>query len=133
MISASSGGAGAGGGRGEDELYEDAEVQDSDAGKRLDKLIDLQSFDGYWEFDRLFKTALGIKAGAKPPESVKEEVWATVVAILFLETKLAEEREVWELVAKKATGWLSKEGYADREDGMVKGVWEEAKTLLEAQ
>ena len=127
---ASSGSSGGGGGQ--DELYEDAEVEGSDGGKKLDKLVELQSFDGYWEFDRLFKTVLGIKAGAKPPESVKEEVWATIVAILFLETNLTEEKDVWEFVAEKAVGWLRKEGYADREDGMVKGVWEEARTLLEA-
>ncbi len=33
-------------------------------------------------------------------------VWATVLALVFLETKLSGKQEEWELVAMKAEFWL---------------------------
>ena len=44
---------------------------------------------------------------AVPPTGVEEDVWATVLVLIFLETRLADSSGVWEMMADKAKAWLA--------------------------
>ncbi len=48
-------------------------------------------------------------------------MWATILAVTFLEEKMDKEKEVWEMVAEKAKQWLAG---ASVEDGkVIQGWW----------
>ena len=75
-------------------------------------LISLQQADGNWQFD---STLAGVLT--KPLEKLESScpvpckgsirvVWATILALVFLETVCASQRDEWELVAFKAEAWL---------------------------
>ena len=75
-------------------------------------LISLQQADGNWQFNTALATVL-----AKPLEKLESscpvpckgnirEIWATILALAFLETVCARQKDEWELVAFKAEGWL---------------------------
>ena len=75
-------------------------------------LISLQQADGNWQFDSSLAGVL-----AKPLEKLESScpvpckggiraVWATILALVFLETVCASQRDEWELVAFKAEAWL---------------------------
>ena len=79
---------------------------------RLYRIISLQDFEGWWQsspelislldIDKDISEALGA-AGA-------DRKCATDLVIKFLETRMLEEKEVWELVVETAKEWLKKEG-----------------------
>jgi hypothetical protein len=78
---------------------------DTDADKVL-AIIDLQAFDGSWDPEETkLLTLLGFKF-PKAPKGVKGEVWATILVIVFLETKIAGEEGMWGLVVEKARGYV---------------------------
>jgi len=75
-------------------------------------LISLQQADGNWQFNTALATVL-----LKPLEKLESscpvpckdnirEIWATILALVFLETVCASQKDEWELVAFKAEGWL---------------------------
>ncbi|KAJ5181145.1 von Willebrand factor type A [Penicillium cf. griseofulvum] len=104
--------------------------EDADATSTLplNKLIQLQTFEGYWEMsDALVKvvkldpsTAL-VKiqtghdslAGIETNEVSAVEKWSRLIATSlvcqFLETNEAESHDVWELIKVKADGWVEAE------------------------
>ena len=79
----------------------------------LHALISLQSFDGSWPLAPLL-ALLKLTSnqtptnppGMKSNELQEERIWATILAIRYLKTKLAREKEAWELLVQKAEGWL---------------------------
>ncbi len=82
-------------------------IQDPDP---LHQIISLQCFDGSWTLKPLLKT-LGLPdnpattgPGGKEPKA--EKIWATILAIKYLEIKMAHEEDAWELLVEKAKGWL---------------------------
>lgn len=79
-----------------------AEPSDSE---KLHALIELQNFEGSWTFsDRLADiTGVGKDEFARPEAGT---AWVTVLVIAFLEFRMREERDVWELVVAKARFWL---------------------------
>ncbi|KAL9636085.1 MAG: hypothetical protein Q9164_003048 [Protoblastenia rupestris] len=96
----------------------------------LQRIVELQAFAGYWAFDERLLETVGISGDNKVPDGLeKMEVWGTILAIVFLEVKVAEEREAWEMVVEKGRMWLEGEG-VDENDGQVKGWWERARELL---
>lgn len=75
-------------------------------------LISLQQAEGNWQFDSSLAGVL-----AKPLQKLESScpvpckgsiraVWATILALVFLETVCASQRDEWELVAFKAEAWL---------------------------
>jgi len=75
-------------------------------------LISLQHAEGNWQFNTALATVL-----AKPLPKLESscpvpckgsicEVWATILALVFLETVCDSQKDEWELVAFKAEGWL---------------------------
>ena len=91
----------------------------------LQKIIALQTFEGYWNLDAPLLEVVGLSAQHKAPQGVDSKVWAAMLAITFLEGKMAGDEEVWEMVVDKARGWLK-----DVEKGQ-EGVSDEMWTLAE--
>ena len=79
----------------------------------LHQIISLQSFDGSWDLKPLLELiGLASTPKANRPSSVRNDepldvkIWATILAIRYLEDKLAHEEEAWELLVAKAHHWL---------------------------
>ena len=87
----------------------------------LQRIIALQTFVGYWVFNDELLDAVGVSKKHETPEgTTKMDIWATVLAIAFLEERLGEEKEAWEMVAEKGRGWLDVQGF---NDGVGGGKW----------
>ncbi|XP_030043481.1 von Willebrand factor A domain-containing protein 5A isoform X2 [Microcaecilia unicolor] len=76
----------------------------------LVKLISLQNADGSWTLSGSLASVIGTSEAelkAKMPNpGVDPAVWATVLAVIWLHTAGAEQRDEWELLARKAVAWL---------------------------
>ena len=85
----------------------------------LQDLIALQTFEGFWELNpELTRVDSDFSDGEKQiPDGLSSKVWATMLAIEYLEHNEAGKKEVWELVAEKARGWLIKQGVTDENPG----------------
>ncbi|XP_042328286.1 von Willebrand factor A domain-containing protein 5A-like isoform X2 [Sceloporus undulatus] len=71
-------------------------------------LVSLQNVDGSWLLDSGLARILGHTETtlSKTPSQVAPNVWATVLAILWLHSKASEQRDEWELLEAKALNWL---------------------------
>ena len=106
--------------------YQGKKVGDDDG--TLDQIIAMEKFEGSWELsDRLLKILRMGSAAKKVPKGVEDEVWATLLVILFLEKKMMHEKETWEMVAEKAKTWLEGQGVVFAEED---GVCEQARTVI---
>jgi len=87
--------------------------------QQLQKIIVLQEFNGSWKLNDAFaeclKTPLSFLKSNKPAapgaaaaavEEVVDQVWATALALAFLEIRLKELRNVWEMASKKSELFL---------------------------
>ncbi|EON68733.1 hypothetical protein W97_07991 [Coniosporium apollinis CBS 100218] len=83
-------------------------------GDKARDLIELQTFEGFWEWMPELLSVLGVT------EERMAEMWtrvgwmdrrtfATLTVVAFFEGKLGDERDVWELVVGKARAWLEGE------------------------
>jgi Ca-activated chloride channel family protein len=81
----------------------------------LDLLVDHQRADGSWDLDAAFAAFVSRSLadlenalrGAVGDVSLARRALATAIALAWLETHAASERVEWELLARKATQWLS--------------------------
>jgi hypothetical protein len=81
----------------------------------LDALVALQRADGSWELDVEFAKAVSLKlrgldqllSNAAGDAGTARRALATAIALEWLEKHAAGERGEWELLALKATRWLS--------------------------
>ena len=94
----------------------------------LHVLISLQTFSGAWEWkDELL--AVVMSKGKKLEFDAafgSEHVMATSLAVAYLESRLADSKDVWEMVVEKAKTWMGSQVGEDAVDGLV----EKAKGLL---
>uniref|UniRef100_A0A3Q1JKJ7 VIT domain-containing protein n=1 Tax=Anabas testudineus TaxID=64144 RepID=A0A3Q1JKJ7_ANATE len=73
------------------------------------QLVSLQKASGCWLLDAALAAALGKTSEEveKPkPASVNQEVWATVLALIWLHGFKTNAKEEWELLAMKAVSWI---------------------------
>uniref|UniRef100_A0AAQ6ICT9 von Willebrand factor A domain containing 5A n=1 Tax=Anabas testudineus TaxID=64144 RepID=A0AAQ6ICT9_ANATE len=73
------------------------------------QLVSLQKASGCWLLDAALAAALGKTSEEveKPkPASVNQEVWATVLALIWLHGFKTDAKEEWELLAMKAVSWI---------------------------
>lgn len=66
------------------------------------------------------------KAIAKLTEANAHQVLATATVVLFLEKKMQDEEETWELIVEKARAWLENEVAED----VLAQVWQLAKDIV---
>lgn len=71
----------------------------------LHTLIEMQTFEGYWEWNEALFKVLG-NDSSKVVSPANKNAVATALAVQYLETKLAHEMESWELIVEKAKSWL---------------------------
>ncbi|XP_059187472.1 von Willebrand factor A domain-containing protein 5A-like [Centropristis striata] len=73
------------------------------------QLVSLQKASGCWVLDPALAAALGKTSEEveKPkPAMVKQDVWATILALIWLHGFKMDAEEEWELLAMKAVSWL---------------------------
>ncbi|KAM4628090.1 von Willebrand factor A domain-containing protein 5A-like isoform 2-T2 [Polymixia lowei] len=73
------------------------------------QLISVQRASGSWVLEPTLATVLGKTSEevAKPkPASVNQEVWATILALIWLHGFKMEAQREWQLLAMKAVSWL---------------------------
>ncbi|KAM9359162.1 von Willebrand factor A domain-containing protein 5A-like [Symphorus nematophorus] len=73
------------------------------------QLVSLQTASGCWVQDPDLAAALGKtnkEVENQKPASVNQEVWATILALIWLHGFKMDAQEEWELLAMKAVSWL---------------------------
>ena len=101
---------------------------------KLSALISLQQAEGLWKLDAtlagVLSKSLPELEGACPVgcQGDVRQVWATVLALAYLEACLSGQREEWELVAMKAEFWL--EGQSLPAGTTLQALREAAKKCL---
>lgn len=115
------------------EVAQDASIHDEGDAKPedidpLQKIIALQTFEGYWNLDAPLRKVVGLLAQHKAPQGVDSKAWATVLAVTFLERKTPGDKEAWEMVVDKARGWLK--DMEARERGKFEEMWTLAEQLV---
>ena len=80
---------------------------------KLHQIVMLQSSSGMFPSTAALAHHLGFESivsiNAKLPtalKSVSAELWMTALVCVYLETKLAKEKEAWELVVEKAWAYI---------------------------
>ena len=92
----------------------------------LTQLISLQQAEGFWNLDKV--SSFMKKPISSPISGVDSTVWATVVALVLLESRFSQQQDEWELVAMKAETWLSMQSLPAGFDAQK--LKEEAKKLI---
>ena len=77
-----------------------------DALRTVDKIIMLQSASGSWASGPALDSVLGVDTSAGAPSGTDPLVWSTALAIAYLQTRLADDRDEWTLLVEKALRWL---------------------------
>ena len=101
----------------------------------LSALISLQQAEGNWKLDAALASVLSKSLqhleGACPVDCKGDirTVWATVLALVFLEAKHSAKHDEWELVAMKAEFWLQGQTFPAGTD--LDSFMEAAKSCLE--
>ncbi|CAI5694371.1 unnamed protein product [Oreochromis niloticus] len=73
-------------------------------------LVSLQKASGCWLLDAALAAALGKtneEVEKSKPEKASSEVWATILALIWLHGFKMDAKDEWELLAAKAASWLS--------------------------
>ena len=81
----------------------------------LDRLVMLQHADGFWELSAALANIVGqplAQLGAVLPTAENDaahtgRIWATALALAYLELHAPDERDEWVLLAEKARRWLA--------------------------
>jgi Ca-activated chloride channel family protein len=83
--------------------------------RALDRLVALQQADGSWDLSQELADVLGLRFGDLVSIPLGNEhtdearrALATALAITFLETRATSQQREWELLAAKATRWLTR-------------------------
>ena len=92
----------------------------------LTQLISLQQAEGFWNLDMV--SGFMKKTISSPISGVDPTIWATVVALVLLESRFSQQQDEWELVAMKAETWLSMQSLPAGFD--IQKLKEEAKKLV---
>jgi hypothetical protein len=108
-------------------------MAEQESGTLIQRLIARQSFEGSWEaihklpYDemKLDRDAASL-AGTQLTESNADQILATAIVVLFLEKKMQDEKETWELVVEKARAWLESEVAED----VLARVWQLAEGIV---
>ncbi|KAL8911577.1 MAG: hypothetical protein Q9171_003291 [Xanthocarpia ochracea] len=72
---------------------------------KVHAVIQMQDFEGWWEQDEKLFGIMGVS-----PNGQRSKEWVTVLVMKWLDVKMSSQKDVWELVAEKAKGWLERQG-----------------------
>ncbi|KAK4226212.1 von Willebrand factor A domain-containing protein 5A [Podospora fimiseda] len=101
------------------EFLNEAEVVSGDT---LDVIVALQTFEGKWAWSDRLLALLGLK---KEDVKVQEsDGIATAIVLAYLEVRLGNRKDEWEMLAEKARDWLNAQGIdAEEQIAKVKGLF----------
>lgn len=92
------------------------------AGDALNGIVALQTFEGKWVWSDKLLALLGLNKDAVKAQ--KSDEVATAMVLAYLEVKLADRKDEWEMLAEKAQDWLRGQGLdVDEQVGKVKGLF----------
>ncbi|XP_061419059.1 von Willebrand factor A domain-containing protein 5A-like [Lethenteron reissneri] len=80
---------------------------------QMDQLVYLQQAEGSWKSLEQLAAVVQMPLGdlqSEAPKGMASEVWATVLALVWLQSQAAEQKLEWDLLARKASLWLSQQG-----------------------
>ncbi|XP_078686407.1 von Willebrand factor A domain-containing protein 5A-like isoform X3 [Branchiostoma floridae x Branchiostoma belcheri] len=91
--------------------YDDDDDDDDDSEEDSatpSTVIPLQMAEGSWELDGHLAAVLGLELDRLKKECPVQDktVWATVLALVWLHSKMADKKVEWQMLARKATAWL---------------------------
>ncbi|KAI5195335.1 hypothetical protein E4T39_08248 [Aureobasidium subglaciale] len=82
-------------------------IPDNDILAAVRALLDLQTFDGHWEWTPALATFFRqILTTVKVTRSTEDSIFATVLVLAWLKSSAGEFRDLWDLVAEKGSVWL---------------------------
>ena len=108
-----------------------AKPKPSSTSDKYTAVISLQQAEGSWQLNSTLASALTkplkeLESSCPVPnEGNNRIIWATILALVFLETVCAAQRDEWELVAFKAEMWLQGQSLPSGVD--MNGLKEAAK------
>ncbi|XP_067278192.1 von Willebrand factor A domain-containing protein 5A-like isoform X2 [Pseudorasbora parva] len=108
----------------DDELHWCESLSDPDPEPQMDsllQLVSLQKASGCWELNAALAAVFGKTEDELTnhrPAQVDGSVWATVLALIWLNTCRADDQVEWQLVAMKAAAWVR----AQKPDGLTQCV-----------
>uniref|UniRef100_A0A087XPR2 Uncharacterized protein n=2 Tax=Poecilia TaxID=8080 RepID=A0A087XPR2_POEFO len=73
------------------------------------QLVSLQKASGSWMLDEDLAAVLGKtkeEVEKAKPELVNNEVWASILALIWLHAFKMDAKEEWELLSMKAASWI---------------------------
>ncbi|XP_041662597.1 von Willebrand factor A domain-containing protein 5A-like isoform X2 [Cheilinus undulatus] len=73
------------------------------------QLVSLQKASGSWDLDPALAAAVGkttAEVEKQKPAPANQEVWATILSLIWLSGFQMDARDEWELLAMKAVSWL---------------------------
>lgn len=73
--------------------------------ERRAKLVRFQAFNGSFSSSSVVCMLLGLKTFS-PPHGVADTVWATSIALAWLQRECADEKDEWEVIAAKAEAFV---------------------------
>lgn len=88
---------------------------DDDDIEPLAGLVSLQTFAGNWNWSPVLEKILGVTQRVAEEiqlptgSAAKAEILATLCAVVFLKVKLVDQKDAWEMLVKKAEGWLEQQ------------------------
>ncbi|KAM8853368.1 von Willebrand factor A domain-containing protein 5A-like [Synchiropus picturatus] len=92
-----------------DDLEEESSRDSPPPKDLLLQVVTLQRASGCWELDSNLAAVFSKSASEveKPkPQDVTPQVWATILALIWLHGFKSDNREEWELLSMKAVSWL---------------------------
>ncbi|KAI1841438.1 hypothetical protein JX266_012367 [Neoarthrinium moseri] len=92
----------------------DLQEEDQLSETKYQALVNMQNFEGYWEWNHGLVSNMGWKADKIQPVAMQklsddakdEKIVATACAIAWLRKGMAAKEDSWELLVKKAVAWM---------------------------
>ncbi|XP_015253900.1 PREDICTED: von Willebrand factor A domain-containing protein 5A-like [Cyprinodon variegatus] len=99
------------------------------------QLVSLQKASGFWQLDADLAAVFGkTKKEVKKsePKSVNNEVWASILALIWLHGFKMDAKEEWELLTMKTATWIkAQNGNTDNQQEIAVVIGVLKKTVLE--
>ncbi|KAB8356695.1 hypothetical protein FH972_024271 [Carpinus fangiana] len=99
----------------------------------LERIIAAQTFDGFWKHNDVPWQDMSItpaKLAILGDEKHRNDLLVTAVVVLYLEERMADERDAWELIVDKARDWVEGLQSVQRREA-EKDVWQMAKDVID--
>ena len=103
--------------------------QQTESDDPLQRLASLQTFVGNWRWSAVLEKVLGLNqktaegaAKAAGLDQVKSDVVVTACVVAYLQKKLADDKDAWEMMADKAIDW-ARDQVGGQYDELTKAVW----------